>query len=113
LNRFIIGLKENIMAKLNIVLGEPIRFDQVLVRKESNERLRSENHNSYLKYWENKALGKQEHGIVVGVRTLSNGIKTYCEALLYKPKYYFKALLVITDLRKKPVFVPIDQLKKD
>lgn len=47
-------------------------------------------------------------GIIVGLRTLQNGISQYdwtAEQQLFTPDSYVTAYMVVSDLRRKPVFV--------
>jgi hypothetical protein len=54
-------------------------------------------------------------GVVVGVRTLSDGRNEYHgydEPILYCPEEHFEAYLVAYDMRRKPVYVLRDNLKE-
>lgn len=53
-------------------------------------------------------------GIVIGVRTLSDGLVfygSYDEPTSFHPKESFKAALIVTDLKRKPIFVRFDDLQ--
>ena len=86
-------------------LGERVRVDHRLVRQV---------HDRSRKVWVYEDLLVEQEGLVVGVRTLSNGKRDwesvddfgggggYWE---YQPSAYFRALLVVTDLRRRPFLV--------
>lgn len=63
------------------------------------------------KIWETAPLKKDIKGVIVGVRTISNGITDYeSEGYLYSPKYHFPALLVSYSLSRNPILVPINDI---
>jgi len=64
--------------------------------------------NSSTRTWIEDALpGCQPWGLVVGRRLLSNGTVTYNadEGDVYKATEHFWALLVVTDIRRKPFYI--------
>lgn len=60
------------------------------------------------KEWVEYPLAAPIEVIVVGVRTLSNGFNRYLSEYgnVFHPQTFFKALLVVKDLKTKPFFVP-------
>lgn len=84
------------------VLGDRVRVNHRLVRR-SDAR--------HHKAWVAEELPEEVEGLVVGVRTLSNGTRTWETAddfggdagyWEYTPDAYFRAVLVATDLRRRP-----------
>lgn len=62
------------------------------------------------------AHGNRETGILIGFRTLSDGEVIWGqrdEQTSYKPKKYFKAALVVTDERSKPVLCLLKDVMND
>lgn len=61
----------------------------------------------YRKEWVPNTVAAPTEGVVVGVRTLSNGAVTYSDVVTYRPSRdgYFTAYLIAYDMRRKPVFV--------
>lgn len=57
----------------------------------------------------------ESRGVVVGIRTLSNGRVTYNydEPTEYTANEWFKAALIATDLLRKPVFVRVEDVKPE
>ena len=95
---------------MNYQLGQKVIITQVLkrtieYRKENETDYRSTRH----KFWKVTDLKKPREVMIVGVRTLSNGITQYDSEAgnMYDPKDYFKALLVTGTLREKPFFTNI------
>jgi hypothetical protein len=82
----------------NLTLGQLCHIDHMLYRKMAG----------WEKLWEPIKLKAPIPGIVVGIRTLSNGT-TYSlgegYGNGYEAKEYFRAVLVATDLHRKPVLV--------
>jgi hypothetical protein len=65
------------------------------------------------KYWRRND-NTTHTGIVVGIRTISNGTRKWVgseEGYEYTPTEYLQAALVAFDLRRKPVLVPIDAVQ--
>lgn len=98
-------------------LGERVHFDysDILRRKEvrgaafANVPVRKE--------WGKNEWGKRgdvRHGIIVGIRTLSNGTITWFsdEPIVFYPDLYFTAYLVSFDLRRKPVYLLPDDVTR-
>jgi len=98
-------------------LGERVHFDysDILRRKEvrgaafANVPVRKE--------WGKTEWGKRgdvRHGLIVGVRTLSNGVIewNYEEPIQFFPDLYFTAYLVAFDLRRKPVYLLPDDVTR-
>lgn len=61
------------------------------------------------KEWVYEPLRTPIEGIVIGKRTLANGNTYYEEDCgnIFTPEVYTKALLVVTDMKTKPFYVPL------
>jgi hypothetical protein len=93
------------------LLGEKIEFNCQLHRK----KIYKENTSGYRrrwKVWETVKFDTPMQGIVIGVRTISNGPTDFdSEAgYMYSPKEHFKALLVATTLHSKPILIPYPKI---
>lgn len=91
----------------DLKLGQQISFSKVLIRKDLSH---PDNRFRRLKKWQEQVV-KEQSGIVIGKRTLSNGEKEWdSEAgYMYEGKEYFPALLVATSLNSKPVYIPMPE----
>lgn len=85
---------------------QTVAVNMMLVRKRRQTRTGSE------RYWDvevpEASLRAAEPlvGVVVGVRTLSDGLLVWGdEGPHYKPKMAFKALMVVTDPHRAPIYV--------
>jgi hypothetical protein len=98
------------MEKLK--LGQKIWFDKMYVRYIRHSRYEKPTLkiNRY-KYWNKQDIKKQK-GIVVGLRTLSNGNAEYWqdEGYIYERKESVKAVLVSTSLRAAIIKVPLEDV---
>lgn len=85
-----------------VQLGQKVRVRATLRREGSDEELGSQR---VRLVWERRTTGTMD-AVVVGVRTLSNGIVSYSfeDGGGYRAKEHFPALLVSFDLRRKLVF---------
>jgi hypothetical protein len=66
------------------------------------------------KLWKRRMLPSVEAGILIGVRTLSNGIVHYWGedgGIEYRAKEHFKAALVVTGPRSKPFLAQLADVK--
>jgi len=81
--------------------GDKIIVNHRLRRKSSYGMTRETS-----KYWEEEKLTPIE-AIVIGRRTLSNGISEWNGeiGIIYFPSKYFKAILVVTDMKNNPFYV--------
>lgn len=94
-------------------LGDRVRFTRHLTRRSTAWRA------GVTKAWESKAYPGQpepepREGIVIGIRTLSNGRfdwSGYEDPGLYTPTAFFKAYLVAFDMRRNPVLVLPEHLE--
>jgi hypothetical protein len=93
--------KSNPMDR-NLTLGQPCQIDHYLVRRSTFN-----GNAGWLKFWETVPLKEPKAGLVMGVRNLSNGKNDSWGdgVVIYNPKDRFRALLVATDLHRKPVLV--------
>jgi hypothetical protein len=77
--------------------GEPVCILAKLVREVGD---------GHRKTWNRYRLPETLNGMIIGERTLSNGYRSYEEwGVQYDPAEYFKAYLVVTDMRSKPFYV--------
>lgn len=96
------------MQKINlgqeIIISEVIKRREHYVTTEMGTRQR-------IKTWDIFPLKKSKKGIVIGIRTLSNGRTSYQSdyGYIYYPNNYFKALLVVSGIHAKPFFVKYPQ----
>lgn len=92
-----------------VKLGDKITFTHTLIRKRDTVRNNVSPYPDRLRAWEKKNH-HIKRGIIIGIRRLSNGkIIGYNEDRCFMPKEYFLAYLVAYDLRKKPVYVKIEE----
>ena len=56
-----------------------------------------------IKEWVNEDV--EFEGVIIGKRSLSNGIKIYDEIILYEPTKVFTVFLVSVNMRENPVYV--------
>jgi hypothetical protein len=67
------------------------------------------------KVWKRRMLQSTQEGIMIGVRTLSNGDVHYWGedgGIEYKAKEHFTAALVVTSPRSKPFLTMFDDIKE-
>jgi hypothetical protein len=80
-------------------LGARVKFTRPLHRTRPLANLRR-------KVWEPDPWKNGTYaGIVVGVRTLSDGMTEGWEENTYRPERHYRAVLIATDLHRKPVLV--------
>jgi hypothetical protein len=62
-----------------------------------------------MKEWRETAM-RPTVGVIVGVRTVSNGRTDYEDdaGYIYSPKKFFRAILVSTSLYRLPILVPFE-----
>lgn len=96
-------------------LGQQVVFSIVLFRDsaclESSNRFGS----GYQAFWNQRKLAKPKAGVLVGLRTLTDGETRFSveDGNVYHPRKTVKAALVSYDLRRKPVLVPIEHLQPE
>lgn len=102
-----------------LMLGQQVEFSHgdVLHRVWDHETRDQFNRTVTRKVWKSSRWFRSDpvRGVVVGVRTLSNGrneYQGYDEPILYCPEDRFVAYLVAYDLHRKPVYVLRDNLKE-
>jgi hypothetical protein len=98
-----------------IELGSPIEVSAYLKRRSEyrqDNKIRDYKQTEF-KRWDECAFRTPKKVIVIGIRTLSNGYNLWDEDMgnVYYPQTYFKALLVVENLRSKPFYIapPIKQ----
>lgn len=93
-----------------VQLGQKVRVRATLCREDSDEKLGFQRARLV---WKRRTPGTID-AVVVGVRTLSNGIVSYSfeDGVGYRAKEHFPALLVSFDLRRKPVFALPDDVEE-
>ena len=89
-----------------VIIGYMERRCGEVVRNEYGIKL------GQIKHWVQYPLKKQREGIIIGARTLSNGVNSWEEDMgnVFTPQSYFKAYLVAFDLRRKPLFVKLEDI---
>lgn len=92
-----------------VYLGQRIVFNQRLVRR-TYYNYRANGYRERMKRWDITPMAEPKEGIIVGIRTLSNGTTDYDNESghMYDPKEHFRAILVYTSVTRKPVYVPIN-----
>jgi hypothetical protein len=103
-----------------VTLGEPVAFDysDILRREQIKpDMFQHPISEPFRKEWRKTQWGKRGtmvKGIVVGVRTLSNGTIdwSFDEPVTFNPETYFTAYLVAFDLRRKPVYLLPDDVTR-
>jgi hypothetical protein len=104
-------------APAGVRLGERVHFDYSDILRRQSVTLAANSSSRYGKVWRKTAWGKRgdvRHGVIVGVRTLSNGTITWFsdEPIVFHPELYFTAYLVAFDLRRKPVYLLPDDVTR-
>jgi hypothetical protein len=98
-------------------LGTPVAFDYSDILRRQEVRGSAFSNVPVRKEWRKTQWGKRgdlRHGLVVGVRTLSNGVIewNYEEPIQFFPDLHFTAYLVAFDLRRKPVYLLPDDVTR-
>lgn len=90
-------------------LGERVRIGGFLIRQGDFAK-----YPSVQRYWIRVAFKQPLKGVLVGLRTLSNGVALHMgeDGVDYKAKEYFQAALVATDLRKRSYLVLLSSLER-
>jgi hypothetical protein len=92
-------LRERRDDTAGLELGTPVRFRHPLRRTHVPGDYRA-------KVWAANPFRRGEYvGIVVGLRTLSDGENLGYEEITYRPLRHYAAVLVAESLRTRPVFV--------
>jgi hypothetical protein len=92
-------------------LGQKIRVESTLTRKSKFVKESDLSPYKYeVKFWDETKLRNPVDGIVVGIRSLSNGRNHYIPEYGndYEPKEHFRALIVAYHLSRKPLLVKIN-----
>lgn len=103
-------------APAGVRLGERVHFDHSdILRRQSVTPYDTKQ--PMRKEWRKSQWGKRgdvRHGLIVGVRTLSNGTITWFsdEPIVFHPEMYFTAYLVAYDLRRNPVYLLPDDVTR-
>ena len=86
--------------------GQKVCITHFLHRR-SHNKVREGYGTVWYKSWKKVPYLMQQRGICIGYRTLANGQNEFYsdEPISFTPEEYFKAYLVVTDPRKKPVYV--------
>lgn len=87
--------------------GAAVAFTQTYRRQAKQVRHRLE------KTWVTNTFAIPQRGLLIGYRTLANGAAVYEgaeEGTIFYPSDYVRAALVATDLKRKPVLVPLTHL---
>lgn len=84
-------------------LGDKYKASKKLVRR--TKYIKGIVFNQRYKYWDVQKINQEV--LIIGIRTLSNGTTMWDDEAgnLYEPTDYFQALLVVSDLHKKPFYI--------
>jgi hypothetical protein len=109
-------VRQDLLRSQPVKLGERVHFDYSdILRRQSvtpydiKQPMRKE--------WRKTQWGKRgdlRHGLIIGVRTLSNGTITWFsdEPIVFHPEMYFTAYLIAYDLRRNPVYLLPDDVTR-
>jgi hypothetical protein len=94
----------------NPTFGQRIRFDRADVRQRTTSSYQSNGRGGWMKEWAKRSWSKpgQLEGILIGIRTLSNGWVTYGDEFTptrYEAVDHFTAYLIAYDTRRSPVYL--------
>ncbi len=87
--------------------GASVIFTQTLQRRQTPARP------GWLKEWQATQPHAPKNGLLIGYRTLANGLASYegeDEGTVFYPTEHVRAALVAVDLKHKPVLVPLTDL---
>lgn len=86
---------------------KPAFLDKVIVKSKLRRTKTFVRGEGVKKQWDINRFKHPRPGVIIGFRTLSNGESEYSnnDPVVYHPKRYFKALLVVLDEKHKPVYV--------
>lgn len=92
-------------------LGDKITVTSKLKRVTEYRTISEFGHKKRWKLWKSVPLKHPIEAIVVGIRTVSNGITDYDMDVgySYDPKEHFQALLVVSRLSEKPFLTIVNQ----
>lgn len=105
------GIAQNPLLPAAFSLGQQITVESVLKRKTKYSTPNEYGRSKRLKVWEKVPLKQSKTAIIIGIRNLSNGNTDYDSEVgyMYNPTEYFKALLVVSNLKNAPYFVECPQ----
>jgi hypothetical protein len=100
-----------------VTLGERVHFDYTDILRREEVRGAAFGNVPVRKEWRKTQWGKRgdvRHGLIIGVRTLSNGVIewNYEEPIQFYPDLYFTAYLIAFDLRRVPVYLLPDDVTR-
>lgn len=99
-----------------IEFGQRVWFSQTYKRKWESRKIPNDEfgRSEAWKVWQTFSSIQTKEGIIIGKRTLSNGINHWDPDAgnMYESKDFFPAYLVAYDMKQKPVLVPIDNIIK-
>ena len=99
------------MKTENLPLGTKVNFDQKFYRTKRLQRDGDSPFNLRYREWKAKPAHYGKCGIIVGVRSLQNGIVSVEDGIkVFEPKEFIKAYLVAVDLSLNPFYVPYDNV---
>ncbi len=87
--------------------GASVNFTQTFRRRRTLSR------SGTLKEWQATQPQPPKNGLLIGYRTLANGLASYegeDEGTVFYPTEHVRAALVAVDLKHKPVLVPLTDL---
>jgi len=104
----------NVEVKPTFELGQRIEVKNRLQRILRQDDTPKHSWERSIKEWVTKELPKETEVMVVGIRTLSNGTTNWEDEIgnIFTPKEYFRALLVVENMKRKPFYVniPLSQI---
>lgn len=102
-------------------LGTRVTFDMADTLGRHSDRLPTGHpaRHGYLKVWRSNPYAKRgttQTGVIAGVRTLADGYASWPysdEPIVFYPESHFPAYLVAFDLRRKPVYLRIEDVRPE
>lgn len=96
-------------------MGSDLKFGDVVVIPHKLNRASSYVGNQWWKIWSIKPFPKPVTGILIGFRTLQEGVTTYDEECgrYFTPKTYLKVALVALSAYKNPVMCMLDSVNNE
>lgn len=93
----------------DLAFGVRVIVTQKLVRKEKTVP----GQHCWTKKWERISFMKPQTGILIGFRTLANGIMRPCgeDGMLFTPQEYINVALVVLNERMNPIYVSMEDIK--
>jgi hypothetical protein len=96
-------------------MASDLKFGDVVIITHKLKRTDEQRCSDWWKVWVVRKFKVPKTGILIGLRTLANGITYYEEdsGRLFVPKEYVRAALVALSIRTKPVLVLLDAVENE